>query len=142
MPTINLTAEVSERNTKGDRKKVIRINLEGQQVYTRTLIMSSFGDTIERMRDGFKAAEDRGLTLEPSMRAEIRRFAETFGRPGSFFCGSASRSRRVYVSISRNHTSRRPTHRHSSSDTSDAAAAGAILGGLAGLIIGVSLGGN
>lgn len=140
MPTINLTAEISERNTKGDRKKIIRIMLEGQQVYTRTLIMSDFGSTIERMRDGFKAAEDKGLTLEPSMKAEIRRFAETFGQPGSFFWQSASRSRRVYVSISRSHP-RRPTRYHST-DSSDAAAAGAILGGLAGLIIGVSLGSN
>lgn len=138
MPTINLTAEINERNTKGDRKKVIRIMLEGQQVYTRTLIMSSYGSTIERMRDGFKAAEDRNLTLEPSMKAEIRRFAETFGQPGSFFWSSAPRHRRVYVSISRHNAPRRP-HRQSSND-GDAAAAGLLLGGLAGLIIGVSLG--
>lgn len=140
MATVTLTAEVSERNSKGDSKKVIRINLEGQHVYTRTLIMSSFGSTIDRMRDGFKAADDKGLTLEPSMKAEIRRFAETFGQPGSFFWNSANRTRRVYVSINRRpgyQPRRRPEHH---SDSGDAAVAGMILGGLAGLVIGISLG--
>jgi hypothetical protein len=139
MATINLVAEISELRTKGDEKRVIRISMDHVHVFTRTLVLrSGFSSQIDRVRDGFKAADDQGITLEHSMKCAIRDFADSFGTSGGFFRSHAPRRKRLFVTLSRPSRPQRYRHRpHSNSG--DAAAAGLLVGSLVGLVVGVAL---